>query len=138
MIATTPVLAAGWSDQQRAVFQAQMSAWQKDEVVGVLFALFLGTFGVHHFYLRRVGLGVLYCCFFWTGIPTLVAMIEAFFMPGRVREYNAQLAAYIVAQANMAGEVPAVVVYSRACPACGSTINADANFCSICGSKVTR
>ncbi|WP_446744691.1 NINE protein [Silvibacterium acidisoli] len=136
MIATTPLLAAGWNDQQRAAFQAQMSAWQKDEVVGVLFALFLGTFGAHHFYLRRTGLGILYCCFFWTGLPTLVSMIEAFFMPERVREYNAQLAAYIAAQ--MGTVTPAVAVYSRACPACGSTINADANFCSICGSKITK
>jgi TM2 domain-containing membrane protein YozV len=136
MIATTPVFAASWSDQQRAAYQAQMSAWQKDEVVGVLFALFLGTFGAHHFYLRRIGLGILYCCFFWTGLPTLVSMIEAFFMPQRVREYNAQLATYIAAQ--MSVVAPAAVVYSRACPACGSTISADANFCSICGSKITR
>ena len=83
MIAALPPSAASWTDEQRALYYANMSAWQKDEVVGVLLALFLGTFGAHHFYLRRPGLGTLYCCFFWTGIPTVVSFIECFFMPGR-------------------------------------------------------
>jgi hypothetical protein len=65
--------------------------------VGILLALFLGTFGIHHFYLRRTGLGILYCCFFWTGIPTMLGFIECFFMPGRVREFNAIQAAGIAA-----------------------------------------
>jgi TM2 domain-containing membrane protein YozV len=70
---------------------------RRDEVVGILLALFLGTFGIHHFYLHRTGLGILYCCFCWTGIPTLLGFIECFFMPGRVREFNAMQAAGIAA-----------------------------------------
>ena len=62
-----------------------------------MLALFLGNFGVHHFYLRRTGLGILYLCFFWTGIPALLGFIECFFMPGRVREFNAIQAAAIAA-----------------------------------------
>ena len=82
----------------QAVFYQQYEAVRRDEVVGVLFALFLGTFGVHHFYLRRTGLGVLYCCFFWAfGITTILGFIECFFMPGRVREFNAIQAAGIAA-----------------------------------------
>jgi hypothetical protein len=81
----------------QAVFYQQYEAVRRDEVVGILLALFLGTFGVHHFYLRRTGLGVLYCCFFWTGVPTLLGFIECFFMPGRVREVNAIQAAGIAA-----------------------------------------
>ena len=53
----------------QAMFYEQFEAVRRDEVVGILLALFLGTFGVHHFYLRRTGLGILYCCFFWSGIP---------------------------------------------------------------------
>jgi len=56
-----------------------------------------GTFGVHHFYLRRTGLGVVYCLFCWTGITTILGFIECFFMPGRVREFNAIQAAGIAA-----------------------------------------
>jgi len=81
----------------QAVFQQQYEAVRRDEVVGVLLALFLGCFGLHHFYLGRVGLGILYCCFFWTGIPAILGFIECFFMPARVRMYNAIQAAGLAA-----------------------------------------
>ena len=79
----------------QAIFYEQYESARRDEVVGILLALFLGTFGIHHFYLRRTGLGILYCCFFWTGITAMLGVIECFFMPGRVREFNAIQAAGI-------------------------------------------
>jgi len=79
------------------IFYQQYESVRRDEVVGILLALFLGAFGVHHFYLRRTGLGILYCCFFWTGITSILGLIECFFMPGRVREFNAIQAAGIAA-----------------------------------------
>ena len=88
---TTPYVNA------QAVFYQQYEQARRDEVVGILLALFLGTFGIHHFYLRRNGLGVLYCLLFWTGIPSVLGFIECFFMPGRVREFNAIQAAGIAA-----------------------------------------
>jgi TM2 domain-containing membrane protein YozV len=81
----------------QAIFYQQYESVRRDEIVGILLALFLGTFGVHHFYLRRTGLGVLYCFFFWSGIPAILGFIECFFMPGRVREFNAIQAAGIAA-----------------------------------------
>jgi TM2 domain-containing membrane protein YozV len=80
-----------------AIFYQQYNTVRRDEVVGILLALFLGSFGVHHFYLRRTGLGILYICFFWSGIPAILGLIECFFMPGRVREFNAIQAAAIAA-----------------------------------------
>jgi ribosomal protein L40E len=53
-------------------FQGRLSR----RIAAALFAIFLGTFGVHKFYLGKVGMGVLYLLFFWTGIPTLVGIIE--------------------------------------------------------------
>jgi TM2 domain-containing membrane protein YozV len=140
MIAATPLAEAGWTDQQRAIFQAQMSAWQKDEVVGVLLALFLGTFGAHHFYLRRIGLGILYVVFSFTGIPTIVSLVECFFMPGRVRQYNLALATYFAGQ--LAGPIaipvptmePAQGIL-RTCAVCGTGILPGAKFCARCGTK---
>lgn len=79
------------------LFQQQYEAVRRDEIVGVLLALLLGNFGVHHFYLGRTGLGILYLCFFWTGIPAIIGFVECFFMPGRVRMYNAVQAAAIAA-----------------------------------------
>ncbi|MGO9326475.1 MAG: TM2 domain-containing protein [Terracidiphilus sp.] len=81
----------------QAIFYQQYNAARRDEVVGILLALFLGGFGAHHFYLRRTGLGILYICFCWTGIPSLLGFIECFFMPGRVREFNSIQAAAIAA-----------------------------------------
>ena len=81
----------------QAIFYQQYESVRRDEVVGILLALFLGGFGVHHFYLRRTGLGVLYLLFSWTPIPWILGFIECFFMPGRVREFNAIQAAGIAA-----------------------------------------
>jgi len=139
MIVASPVMTASWNDQQRALFQAQMSAWQKDEVVGVLLALFLGTFGAHQFYLRRPGLGILYIVFCWTGIPTIVSFVECFFMPGRVRQYNQALATYFAAQLAAAAGVESAPppVLSQTCANCGSQIPAGSNFCGRCGASTT-
>lgn len=136
-MAASPLAAAygsrsHWTDQQRAVFQAHMSAWQKDEVVGVLLALFLGTFGAHHFYLRKTGLGIVYAVFFFTGVPTIVSLVECFFMPERVRQYNLGLATYFAAQLNTSEPVEAV----RVCPACGAGSPAGTHFCARCGAQL--
>lgn len=124
-----PIYTANMNPQQRAWFYAQYESARKEEVVGVLLALFLGCFGIHHFYLRRTGLGILYVVFSWTGITAILGFIECFFMPGRVREYNATQAAYI------ASYITATPV-SR-CPTCGAPIEADAVFCFRCGAAVT-
>ncbi len=89
----------------QAMFYEQYEAVRRDEVVGILLALFLGSFGAHHFYLRRTGLGILYLVFFWSGIPAILGFIECFFMPARVREFNAIQAAAIAAALGM--NVPA-------------------------------
>jgi TM2 domain-containing membrane protein YozV len=81
--------------QQQAAFYQQMALVQKDELIGFLFALLLGGFGLHRFYLGETGWGILYLLFCWTGIPSLIGFIECFFMPGRVRVYNMERAAQI-------------------------------------------
>jgi len=110
-------------------------------------ALFLGTFGVHHFYLRRTGLGILYCVFCWTGITTILGFIECFFMPGRVREFNAIQAAGIAAALgivmpgwgqplNVTVNMPPAPSQPGALIACGrcqQTNPPGARFCSACG-----
>jgi TM2 domain-containing membrane protein YozV len=139
----------------QAIFYQQYEAVRRDEVVGILLALFLGTFGIHHFYLRRTGLGVLYCLFCWTGITTILGFIECFFMPGRVREFNAIQAAGIAAAlgipmpgwgqpVNVTVNVPAAAQAGQtgqaiqggtlvACGRCQQTNPPGARFCSGCG-----
>ncbi|MGC1462818.1 MAG: NINE protein [Terracidiphilus sp.] len=136
----------------QAIFYQQYEAVRRDEVVGILLALFLGSFGLHHFYLRRTGLGILYLCFFWSGIPAILGFFECFFMPGRVREFNAIQAAGIAAAlgipapiwgqpVNVTVNVPPAAPQDQAaqtevlnaCPHCHQTNPPSAHFCSGCG-----
>lgn len=47
-----------------------------NKVVYCVLAFFLGWFGVHKFYARRTGAGILYLLFSFTGLPLLVSFIE--------------------------------------------------------------
>lgn len=124
------------TEHLRAWFYAEYEHARRDEVVGVLLAVFLGSFGLHHFYLRRNGLGVLYLLFSWTGLPAIVGFIEAFFMPGRVRDYNALQASYISAQIranSVFGYQPPI---ASTCAGCGTALTVGAGFCPRCGLAV--
>jgi TM2 domain-containing membrane protein YozV len=139
----------------QAIFYQQYAAVRRDEVVGILLALFLGGFGIHHFYLRRTGLGILYLCFSWTPIPWILGFFECFFMPGRVREFNAIQAAGIAAMLgitmpgwgqpfNVTVNMPPAAQPGtaprpeelRACGRCGQSNPQGARFCSGCGSAL--
>ncbi|RUO23002.1 hypothetical protein CWE09_13810 [Aliidiomarina minuta] len=48
----------------------------KNKVVAGVLALFLGGFGIHRFYLGQWW-GIFYLLFFWTFIPSFIALIEA-------------------------------------------------------------
>ena len=49
----------------------------KSRLAAILFALFLGGVGAHRFYLGQIGLGIVYLLFFWTGVPAIIALIDA-------------------------------------------------------------
>jgi TM2 domain-containing membrane protein YozV len=49
----------------------------KSKAVFVLLALFLGGLGIHRMYIGNWGLGILYLLFCWTGIPMIIAVVEA-------------------------------------------------------------
>jgi TM2 domain-containing membrane protein YozV len=99
------------TEQQRMLFLAQYHSVKKDVVAGVLLAVLLGHFGAHRFYMGEIGWGIVYLLFCWTGIPTILGVIEAFLMPNRVRAYNFAHASLIAAQirATPSGLVPAGV-----------------------------
>ena len=132
-----PIYTASMNDQQRAWFYAEYERARKDEVIGVLLAVFLGGLGIHHFYLRRDGLGLLYLVFCWTGIPMVIAWIEAFFMPSRVRQYNAAQAMFISSQILAAGPGQSGSSATQ-CSSCGNAVDPTAIFCNNCGAAITR
>jgi TM2 domain-containing membrane protein YozV len=47
-----------------------------NKVVYCLLAFFLGGIGVHKFYSGRIGAGIAYLLFCWTGIPAVIALVE--------------------------------------------------------------
>jgi len=135
----------------QAVFYQQYEQARRDEVVGILLALFLGGFGIHHFYLRRTGWGIFYACFCWTPFPWILGFIECFFMPARVREFNAIQAAGIAAALGIAvpgfGQPVNIPPAPNApvamqpntlavCRQCQKTNPPGARFCTGCGTAL--
>ncbi|HAV3169933.1 NINE protein [Acinetobacter baumannii] len=56
--------------------QGVRTTGQKSKVVAGVFALLLGGFGAHKFYLGKIGQGILYLIFCWTFIPAIIAFFE--------------------------------------------------------------
>lgn len=48
----------------------------KSKVTAGILAILLGAFGAHKFYLGKVGTGILYLVFCWTGIVGIIGLIE--------------------------------------------------------------
>jgi TM2 domain-containing membrane protein YozV len=141
---TDSIYTANMTEQQRAWFYAEYERARKDETVGVLLALFLGGIGIHHFYLRRNTAGVIYLLFSWTGIPMVIAWVECFFMPNRVRQYNVAQAIYISgrilgsATPHAASSTMPVALAVTHCPACSSPVDSTAAYCTHCGAAITH
>jgi TM2 domain-containing membrane protein YozV len=51
----------------------------KSRPIAIFLALLLGWIGIHRFYVGPVSWGVLYLIFFWTGIPGILAWLEAIY-----------------------------------------------------------
>ena len=51
-----------------------------DKIAAGVLALLLGGLGAHKFYQGNMKLGVLYLCFFWTGIPAVLGLVEGILM----------------------------------------------------------
>jgi TM2 domain-containing membrane protein YozV len=124
---------ANMNDRQRVWFYAEFPRLSKNEAVGALLAFFLGGFGIHKFYLGENGLGILYLLFSWTGIPWIISFVECFFMPGRVRAYNAGQA-----QGLAAAILSAAKAAAYHCTACGKLVDTGAVFCKHCGAAMTQ
>jgi TM2 domain-containing membrane protein YozV len=49
---------------------------QSRKITAGLLAILVGGFGVHKFYLGDSNMGILYLCFFWTGVPAIIGIVE--------------------------------------------------------------
>jgi len=48
----------------------------KSKIAAGVLAILLGGIGIHKFYLGKIGMGILYILFCWTGIPSIIALVE--------------------------------------------------------------
>ena len=46
-----------------------------NKVIYIVLSVFLGSFGIHKFYARKTGMGLLFLVFCWTGIPQILAIV---------------------------------------------------------------
>ena len=49
---------------------------KKNRTIAGVLAFFLGTVGIHQFYMGNVKKGLIYLLFFWTGIPTILGIMD--------------------------------------------------------------
>ena len=67
--------------QQAAPQQVYMTginpSWPvKNKVVAGVLGILLGGIGAHKFYMGKIGMGILYLLFCWTGFPAIIGFIE--------------------------------------------------------------
>jgi TM2 domain-containing membrane protein YozV len=139
------------SNQKGAVDETPQG---KSTTTGTLLAIFLGGFGAHRFYLHD-NLGLFYLLFFWTFIPSVFGLVEAFFMPDRVRVYNSrqELIEAVRSHKLSGGQPPPALPagiaqplqtaapaphdeHRRPCPFCAELILPDAKICRYCHSDL--
>ncbi|MCL6581962.1 MAG: TM2 domain-containing protein [Firmicutes bacterium] len=59
-----------------AVGASVVQASTKSKLAAGLLAILLGGLGVHRFYLGHILLGIVYLLFCWTGIPSIIGIVE--------------------------------------------------------------
>lgn len=69
---------------------------KKSKLVAGILAILVGGIGIHKFYLGKIGMGIVYLLFCWTGIPAVIGLIEGIIILCQsddefVRKYNVEL-----------------------------------------------
>ncbi|NLO41326.1 MAG: TM2 domain-containing protein [Ruminiclostridium sp.] len=57
-----------------------------DKALYIILAVFLGNFGVHHFYAGKKKKGILYLIFCWTLIPEILTLFDVIRAFGKMKD----------------------------------------------------
>ncbi len=152
-----------FNETERAEFQSEYDEVKLSLSTAIKLAIFTGFVGGHHFYLKRIPLGLACLFFFWTFIPAIAGWIEVFFLPDFVREINEEHAVRIANSINLSRQlrnpdgivampgapvagVPAMGPVERVvikeivkipCRYCGSLIENTSSSCPNCGGSLS-
>lgn len=63
-------------NNETGTFEFETKSAGDNPMVGAILAIFLGSFGIHHFYAGDTLHGLLHLIFCWTGISGLIGLIE--------------------------------------------------------------
>ena len=71
-----PTCGVRQSPQPFSINLGPVTSGGRNRFAAALFAILLGSLGIHKFYLGLTGWGLIYLLFCWTGIPAIVGVIE--------------------------------------------------------------
>ena len=76
---------------ERTNFQLKFENRKRSVGIYALLAVFLGGFGVHRFYIGKIGSGILYLLLCWTGLPVIIGFFDALFSGRTINSYNRKI-----------------------------------------------
>ncbi len=77
------------TEKELAILDREYNMLKKDLNIAYLLCVFTGLFGIHKFYLGKIGMGVAY--FFTGGLLLIGLLYDLVTLPQQVYEYNSQL-----------------------------------------------
>lgn len=79
------------SQQDQLLINSEVAKRGKNKLIAYLLLLFLGYFGIHRFYMGKVGSGILMLLLCWTGFSLVWAIIDLFLLSGIVDRHNKKI-----------------------------------------------
>ncbi len=58
------------------IFKEMLKSLKKNKTLAGILAMFAGTIGLHWFYMGQWKKGLVYLIFFWSGVPTILGILD--------------------------------------------------------------
>lgn len=117
----------------------------KSRTTAAILAIIVGDFGIHKFYLGKVGQGIIYLLLFWTWIPGIIGFIEGIvyltmsdqaFQEKYGNGYSQQQYQQPYQQPYQQQPQYNPQGQNKFCPSCGTRVDTSTKFCPHCGNQI--